>query len=442
VNLSHIIFFWVARMIMMGLKFTGQVPFRQVYIHGLVRDADGQKMSKSKGNILDPIDLIDGIDLESLVKKRTTGLMNPDEAPKIEKATRKQFPKGIEGYGADALRFTFAALATQGRDIRFDLGRIEGYRNFCNKLWNAARYVLMATEGHSFGNNADPVEHGLAEQWIQARLHQTIRAVTEGIETYRFDLAAQAIHEFTWDAYCDWYLELSKAVLNNTRASDAAKRGVRQVLITVLEALLRLVHPFMPFITEEIWQKVAPLAGKAGPSIMQQLYPEADDSKVDDGVLEEFDWVKTFILGVRRIRAEMNIPPSRFLPVLVQHGSDSENAWLRNNLLHVAGLGKIESLKVLKGDATPDMATALAGEMTIRIPLAGLIDREAELKRLESELQKLRDDHARAQGKLSNPSFAERAPAEVVAKERERCGEIEAAIRRLEDQKARIQAIL
>jgi valyl-tRNA synthetase len=433
-----IIFFWVARMIMMGLKFTGQVPFRQVYIHGLVRDADGQKMSKSKGNILDPIDLIDGVDLETLVKKRTTGLMNPDAAPKIEKATRKQFPKGIEGYGADALRFTFAALATQGRDIRFDLGRIEGYRNFCNKIWNAARYVLMSVAGHP---SQGGIEYGLAERWVRMRLRQTVQAVTEGIETYRFDLAAQAIHEFTWDEYCDWYIELSKAVLNSPQSSEAAKHGARETLVTVLEALLRLCHPFMPFITEEIWQKVAPVAGKEGKSLMRQPYPVPDDFGEAADVIAEFNWLKTFILGVRRIRAEMNLPPSKALPVLVQHGSAMEHAWLWRNLLYITSLGRVESVRVLEGDVTPDMATALAGEMTLRIPLVGLIDREAELKRLASELQKMREDHARIQGKLANPGFAERAPAEVVAKERERSGELEAAIRRLEEQKTRFEAM-
>jgi valyl-tRNA synthetase len=428
-----IIFFWVARMSMMGLKFTGQVPFREVYIHGLVRDAEGQKMSKSKGNILDPLDLIDGIELEPLVAKRTTGLMQPEAAPKIAKATRKQFPQGIPSFGADALRFTFAALATQGRDIRFDLGRIEGYRNFCNKVWNAARYVLMNTEGSQATASENMIELGLPEHWIRSRLSQTVSTVTEAIETYRFDLAAQALHEFTWDEYCDWYLELSKIVLAGEQ-TEAAKHGTRQVLLGVLETLLRLIHPFMPFITEELWQRVAPRAGIEGESIMLQPYPVSNEAMVDKAALQEFAWVKEFILGVRRIRAEMNIPPNKALPVLVKHGTDQEHAWLHNNLPYLLSLGRINSLETLEGEAAADMATALAGEMTILIPLKELIDREAELKRLATELKRLREEHTRSKAKLANPNYLERAPAEIVAKEQSRCQELKAAIARLEEQ--------
>ncbi len=434
-----IIFFWVARMIMMGLKFTGKVPFREVYIHGLVRDADGQKMSKSKGNILDPLDLIDGIALEPLVLKRTTELIQPGTAPKIAKATRKQFPHGIPSFGADALRFTFAALATQGRDIRFDLGRIEGYRNFCNKIWNAARYVLMSTEeGQAVPGEA--IELGLPERWIRSRLHQTVKAVVEAIEAYRFDLAAQFIYEFTWDEYCDWYLELSKTVLSG-EASEAARRGTRLTLLGVLETLLRLTHPFMPFITEELWQRVAPRAGLKGDPIMVQAYPAPEEALIDQAALGEFAWIKEFILGVRRIRAEMNIPPNKSLPVLIKHGTPQEHTWLHNNLPYLLSLGRIKSLEVLEGEAPPDVATALAGEMTVLIPLMELIDREAELKRLAAELKRLHEEHTRSKGKLSDPNYLERAPAEVVAKEQQRCQELHAAIARLEEQQQRIAAL-
>jgi valyl-tRNA synthetase len=432
-----IIFFWVARMIMMGLKFTGQIPFREVYIHGLVRDAEGQKMSKSKGNILDPIDLIDGVDLETLVKKRTTGLMQPQDAPKIEKATRKQFPKGIPGFGVDALRFTFASQATQGRDIRFDLGRIEGYRNFCNKLWNAARFVMMMTQGKNPVRGGESIDLGLAERWIISRLQQTKQVVIEAIDSYRFDLAAQAIYEFTWDEYCDWYLEVSKAILNNPRSGDELRQGTLQVLVGVFETLLRLAHPFMPFITEEIWQRIAELADIEAETIMQQPYPVPDASMMDKSSLVEFEWIKTFILGVRRIRAEMNIAPGKDLPVLVKHGTAEENKWLRSNILYVVSLARIESIRVLKADPSPDMATALAGEMTLFIPLAGIIDREAELKRLGSDLAKLRQDCERSQGKLANRDYVERAPDEVVAKEKQRCEELKTTIARLEEQQRR-----
>ncbi|HAD32353.1 MAG TPA: valine--tRNA ligase, partial [Methylophaga sp.] len=292
-----IIFFWVARMMMMGIKFMDDVPFKEVYIHGLVRDSHGQKMSKSKGNVLDPIDIIDGIDLESLVAKRTSGMMQPQLAAKIEKATRKEFPEGIAPHGTDALRFTFASLATTGRDINFDMNRIAGYRNFCNKLWNAARYVLMNTEGQDTGiDNAD-VELSLADRWIISLLQQTELDVTRAIESYRFDLAAQAIYEFVWNNYCDWYLELSKPVLNNDAASDAAKRGTRRTLVRVLEATLRLAHPFMPFITEEIWHTIAPLAGKTGSTIMREAYPVADSSKIDSTAVADMEWVMQFING-------------------------------------------------------------------------------------------------------------------------------------------------
>jgi valyl-tRNA synthetase len=436
-----IIFFWVARMIMMGMKFMdGEVPFKEVYIHGLVRDAHGQKMSKSKGNVLDPIDLIDGIELEELVTKRTQGMMQPHLAEKIAKQTRKDFPDGIPGFGTDALRFTFASLASTGRDIRFDLNRIEGYRNFCNKLWNAARYVLMNTEGEDCGQNGGEVELSIADRWIISRLQSTEKQMRDGIEGYRFDLAAQAIYEFTWNEYCDWYLELSKPVLTDDNASAAAKRGTRRTLVRVLEATLRLAHPIIPFITEEIWQKVAPLAGVEGETISTQPYPEPDESKVDADAVRELEWIKQFVLGVRRIRGEMNIPPSKRLPVQLQHSVSRDREYLERNRSFLDFLARLESVTVLEdGQEPPESATALVGEMKVLIPMAGLIDKAAETARLEKEIGKLRNDIERGEKKLSNPNFVEKAPAAVVDKERNKIGEQKSALEKLEGQLERIR---
>jgi len=355
-----IIFFWVARMIMMGLKFMDDVPFREVYIHGLVRDAHGDKMSKSKGNILDPIDLIDGIDLESLVAKRTSGMMQPHLAEKIRKQTRADFPNGIPAFGTDALRFTFAALASTGRDIKFDLSRTEGYRNFCNKLWNAARYVLMNTEGEDCG--AAPhaeVELSAADRWILSRLQNATQTVSDAVRGYRFDQAAQAIYEFTWSEFCDWYLELSKPVLTGVAATDAAKRGTRRTLVRTLETLLRLAHPIMPFITEEIWQRVATLAGVNGDTIMLQPYPTPDSTLIDPDAVTEMNWTMQFILGMRRIRGEMNISPGKPLPVLLQHASEADRRRLADNRHYLDFLARTESVTVLDEDEqAPESATA------------------------------------------------------------------------------------
>ncbi|MFK8066842.1 MAG: valine--tRNA ligase [Gammaproteobacteria bacterium] len=434
-----IIFFWVARMIMMGLKFTGEVPFKEIYIHGLVRDSDGQKMSKSKGNVLDPIDLIDGIDLERLVTKRTTGLMKPQDAPKIEKSTRKHFPDGISSYGTDALRFTFASQATLGRDIRFDLGRIDGYRNFCNKIWNATRYVMMTIEDHEIDQNAE-TEFGVAERWINSRFQQTIGEVRQYIEAYRFDLAAKAVYEFSWDEYCDWYLELSKATLNSPRATEEAKNGTRQTLINVLEQLLRLAHPFMPFITEELWQRVS---GKEAEeiSVMTQAYPEFDQELIDEYVLKEVSWLKEFVLGVRRVRAEMDISPGKKLRVVVDGGDENEKEWLRQNVRYLVAMAKLESVGVLRSGVAPESATALAGNMTMLIPLEDIIDPVAEQERLTKELDKLDKESEIATKKLDNPQFVERAPAEVVQKAQERLDEIQAARVKLGEQLARIEGM-
>ena len=438
-----IIFFWVARMIMMGLKFMdGAVPFHEVYIHGLVRDHDGQKMSKSKGNVLDPLDIIDGIDLDSLIKKRTTGLMQPQMAPRIEQATRKEFADGIKPHGADALRFTFCSLATTGRDVIFDMGRVEGYRNFCNKIWNAARYVLMNTQGQDCGQNNDQnenaIELSVADRWIISRLQRTEQAVNEAVQSYRFDQAAQALYEFTWDEYCDWYIELSKPVLNG-EVSAAAKRGTRHTLVTVLEALLRLLHPIMPFLSEEIWQQVAPLAGKQGDTVSMQPYPQADSSRLDTAAEAEVAWLQQFLLGVRRIRAEMNIAPGKPLPVLLSQGTDEDRARVMRNRDYLDRLGRLESVQWLQAGAEePEAAIALVDTLRVLIPLAGLIDPQAERARLGKEIDKQEKELARGEGKLSNEKFVSKAPPDVVAKERERVESVRASLQQLREQYERL----
>jgi valyl-tRNA synthetase len=437
-----IIFFWVARMIMMGLYFEQEVPFREVYIHGLVRDAHGQKMSKSKGNVLDPIDLIDGIDLDALVEKRTRGMMQPQMRAKIEKLTRKEFPEGIPAFGTDALRFTFAALASPGRDINFDLGRVEGYRNFCNKLWNAARFVLMHTEDQDCGDSGGALELSTADRWITSRFQHTVTRVTGQLETYRLDLAAQALYEFTWNAYCDWYLELAKPVLQGETASAAAKRGTRHTLVTVLEGLLRLAHPVMPFITEAIWQQVAPLAGRDGPTIMLQPYPEAEARRIDAQAEAEMEWLMACVLGVRQVRSGMDIPPGKPLPLLVQHAGAQDRARLEAHGPLLRALARLESLTLLgDDDAAPEAATSLVGDMRLLIPLAGLIDTDAELARLDKEMGRLEATVTRGRAKLDNPQFVDKAPEAVVAKEREKIADAERALAQLTEQRARIAAL-
>ena len=435
-----IIFFWVARMIMMGLKFTGEIPFKEIYIHGLVRDSHGQKMSKSKGNVLDPIDLIDGISLEDLVAKRTSGMMQPHLAEKVEKATRKEFENGIPAFGTDAIRFTFASLASTGRDINFDLERVEGYRNFCNKVWNAARYVLMNTEEFDCGAKGGEVKLSLADRWIESRLQQTEQEVNHAIQHYRFDLAAQALYDFTWNEYCGWYLELSKPVLQNENSTEAELRGTRQSLVKVLETLLRLSHPIMPYITEEIWQRIAPLAGVSGETIMQQPFPQADGSKVDEEAVNEMEWVKQFILGVRKIRSGMDIPPSKPLPVLLQNANKTDQDYLNRNSIFLNRLAKLECIDIIEDEA-PDAATALVGEMKVLIPLAGLIDKDAELARLNKEIVKIEKTLKSVEGKLGNKNFVDRAPEAVVAKEQEKAEGMRSALASLQDQKARIEAM-
>ena len=433
-----IIFFWVARMIMMGLKFMGDVPFHEVYIHGLIRADDGQKMSKSKGNVLDPLDLIDGIDLDTLVDKRTRGMMQDHLAPKIERATRKQFPDGIDEYGADALRFTFAALATTGRDIRFDLGRIEGYKNFCNKLWNAARYVLMNTETLDDGET----EFSAADRWIIARLDQTVSAVREHFASYRLDLAAHEMYEFTWHEFCDWYLELSKPVLQTDDASSALQRGTRKTLIEVLESILRMMHPLVPFVTEEIWQQVAERADIDGDTIMLRPYPDGTDRAPDTSAVDDIEWVKQFILGIRQIRGEMDISPGKKLPVLLQGASELDRRRAASHAKLIQVVGRVETVTVLEdAEQAPAAATALLGDMRLLVPMRGLIDVGAERARLDKRMDKVRSDLARTNGKLGNEKFVNNAPAEVVIQERERAREFEKAIDQLTEQLAKLEEL-
>jgi valyl-tRNA synthetase len=433
-----IIFFWVARMIMFGLKFMDEVPFREVYIHGLVRDAEGNKMSKSKGNVLDPLDLIDGISLEDLLAKRTGGLMQPDMAPRIIAATKKHYPEGIPAFGTDALRFTFTSLATTGRDIRFDLGRIEGYRNFCNKLWNATRYVLQNTEDQDCSSG----KQSLADRWIISRLQQVEQQTVEHIESYRFDLVSRDLYEFVWNDYCDWYIELSKPVLYSDNYSSEQKCAARHTLVAVLETVLRLLHPIMPYITEELWQRVAPLASVKGDTIMLCAYPQTDQKLIDVDSIEELEWVKQFVMGVRQIRSEMDIKPGKPLPVICANGSSLDQQRLDQNRSLLVSLARLESIDWLEAnDAAPDSATSLVGDMNLLIPLAGLIDKDAELNRLQKNIQKLEQEANRIEAKLDNENFVSRAPAEVVGKEKEKLAEAQSALATLQAQAQRINAI-
>jgi len=420
---------------MMGLKFMGDVPFREVYITGLIRDAEGHKMSKSKGNVIDPIDLIDGIQLDTLIQKRTYGLMQPAMAQKIEKLTRKEFPEGIPSYGTDALRFTFCSVASYTREIRFDTNRLGGYRNFCNKLWNAARYVMMNTEGKDVGLGNEEKVYSLPDRWIMSRLQQTIAAAHQALKQYRFDFYAQALYDFTWNEFCDWYLELSKPVLTSADSTPAMLRGTRHTLIYVLESLLRLLHPIMPFLTEEIWQRVAPLAGKSGPSIMLEAYPQVENDKQDDIAEKELEWLKNIIVSVRTIRSEMNISPAKNLAVLFRKGTqtDKDNVNKHQHLLFP--LAKFATLEWLSAETTPPpSATAFVGELEIFLPMAGFIDKKEEAARLQKEIAKLKKDWELVGGKLQNPNFVDKAPADVVAKERARFEEIETTVAKLQNQ--------
>ncbi len=438
-----IIFFWVARMIMFTLYFMGEVPFRTVYVHGLVRDSHGDKMSKSKGNVLDPIDLIDGIELAPLISKRTAGMMQPHLREKIEKQTRAEFPDGIAAYGTDALRYTYYSLASTGRDIKFDVGRIGGFRNFCNKIWNATRYVLMNAEDQDCGQDgSDDYQLTLADRWIISRLQEAEQAVADGIDSYRFDLASQALYDFIWSDYCDWYLELSKPVLWDDNAPQTLKKGTRRTLIRVLEATLRLAHPLMPFITEEIWQKIKTLAGAEGDSIILQAFPQPQVEKIDAAAVADIEWVKQVILAIRNVRGEMNIPPKKPLPVFIKNGSTEDRRRLDENRQFLTRLANLDTVTWLTpGDAAPASATALAGNIEILVPMAGLIDKDAELTRLDKEINKLHKNLQQIQNKLTNERFVANAPADVVAKERVRAEEMEAALAKMEDQKMRITGL-
>ena len=435
-----IIFFWVARMIMFGLKFAGAVPFHDVYVHGLVRDADGQKMSKSKGNVLDPLDLIDGIGLEDLVKKRISGLMQPQMAKRIAEDTKRQFPEGIPSYGTDALRFTFASLATQGRDIRFDLGRIEGFRNFCNKLWNATRFVLLNTEP-LLKAPADLEDSGPAERWIVSRLQQVAGDVSASIKQYRFDQIALGLHSFVWDEYCSWYLEIAKIQLADENLSEQRKLSVMRTLANTLDACLRLLHPIMPFITETLWQRVADRSGSTGSTIMTQPYPAKNAALIDDKALRDLEWVQALISSLRNIRGEMNIDPQRRLPVLLQGGDPSDRDRTATFSSLLIELGRLDSIQFTNGDAVPESATALVGSLTVLVPLGAVIDRNAELARLTREITRLRKDLQRAEDKLANRSFVDKAPAEIVAREEERAAFMTRSIAKLEAQQKRVERL-
>jgi valyl-tRNA synthetase len=433
-----IIFFWVARMIMMGLEFMGDVPFREVYIHALVRDHEGQKMSKSKGNILDPLDLIDGVDLDTLLKKRTDGLMQTHLQASIEKATRKEFPNGIEGVGTDALRFTFASLATTGRDARFDLGRAQGYHRFCNKLWNASSYVMSQIDGASDGES----ELGLADRWIRSRLAHTIREVHAAYAEYRLDLVAQTLYDFAWHELCDWYLELTKAVLTDTSADPRLRRGAQRTLADVLGALLKLLHPLIPFVTEELWLELCARTGAKSPTVMLERMPEVGDFVSDAETDAEIEWLKAFVVGVRQIRGDSNLPRSIALAVQLADAGETDRARAERHAAQLRKLAGLERIDVLApGASVKGAAVALLGAMRILVPLAGLIDVASERDRLGKQLAKSRDDAAKSRRKLDNQSFVANAPPDVVAKERERVAEVEQRAAQLEQQLARLAEI-
>jgi valyl-tRNA synthetase len=443
-----IIFFWVARMIMMTMHFMKdengkpQVPFKTVYVTGLIRDENGDKMSKSKGNVLDPIDMIDGIDLESLVAKRTGNMMQPQLAAKIEKNTRKTFEAGIEPYGTDALRFTLAAMASTGRDINWDMKRLEGYRNFCNKLWNASRYVLMNTEEQDCGFAANTeLEYSLADKWIESQFELAAQEFNNHIDNFRLDMAANTLYEFIWNQFCDWYLELTKPIL--WKGTETQQRGTRRTLITVLEKTLRLAHPVLPYITETIWQSVKPLVdGVEGDTIMLQALPQYDEANFHQDALDDIEWVKGFITAIRNLRAEYDINPGKPLSVMLKASNDLDTQRVDANRAVLMSLGKLDNITLLtENNDLPACATALVGKSELLIPMAGLIDKDAELDRLTKEIAKTQGEIKRIEGKLNNQGFVAKAPADVVAKEQEKLDGYRETLGKLEEQKVTIAAL-
>ncbi|WP_372815572.1 valine--tRNA ligase [Psychrobacter sp.] len=453
-----IIFFWVARMIMMTMHFvknedgTPQVPFKTVYVHGLVRDGNGQKMSKSKGNVLDPIDLIDGIDLEALVEKRTSNMMNPKDAAKIEKQTRKEFPEGIPAFGTDALRFTFTSLASTGRDINFDLKRVEGYRNFCNKIWNASRFVLMNcvdSEGNAkpIDQAANPDVWELPEKWIMSRLNSTVADIHQHFAQYRLDMVSQDIYEFIWNEYCDWYVELAKASLNDDSVSDERKAQIRYVLLHVLETALRFSHPIMPYLTEQIWQTVAPLLGRKNTdSIVVADYPKTDEAQISEQVEADMAWLQELIASVRNIRGEMKLGNAVRLPVLLQNVSSDEEARLSRIKNQFKALAKVESLEIINsGDGSdqkiPLSSSSMVGQLRVLVPMKGLIDPTAELARLGKSYDKLKGQSEGIARKLGNEGFVSKAPAEVVEAEKAKLAELEGQLTAMTAQMEQLKAL-
>jgi valyl-tRNA synthetase len=455
-----IIFFWVARMMMMGLRFVGDVPFRDIYITGLILDENGDKMSKTKGNVIDPLDIVDGIDLEALVAKRTSGMMQPQLAARVEKATRKQFPEGIAPHGTDALRFTFAALASPSRELRFDLSRVEGYRRFCNKLWQVARFVALSvgddepalTEGtieisltqtatgEQVIQSPQAPEPSIIDRWIRSRFGRMLSSVETAFADYRFDYVATALYEFTWYEFCDWYVELAKPVLQSEGSSEAAKRGTRQTLAGILEALQRALHPLMPFITEEIWQRAAPMAGRMGPTVMLAPYPQSAQFPADEPAEREVAWIQAFILAVRQIRSEMKIVQSRRIPVLLKNASTNDKTYAERNRAYLERLAGIDTLTVLEPDTVaPESATALLGQATVLVPMEGLIDAAAEAERLSKLLAKAQQELAKSRGKLANENFVRNAPPDVVSTEREREADFERQVGSITAQLERIR---